>query len=106
MLQSRTLGWPFGGSLVTESRESRRMPPRRRQVAAVKAELEAAVAAQRQQAQLGAAAAALEARTPSARCISQTEHPSRPSGRIRATLRKYRKRPASHLFEARLKSKA
>jgi hypothetical protein len=34
MLQSRTLGWPFGGSLVTESRESRRMPPRRRQVAA------------------------------------------------------------------------
>ena len=34
MLQSRTLGWPFGGSLVTESRDSRRMPPRRRQVAA------------------------------------------------------------------------
>ena len=42
------------------------MHARRRQVAAVKAELEAAVAAQHQQAQLGAAAAALEARTPSA----------------------------------------
>ena len=39
------------------------MHARRRQVAAVKAELEAAVAAQHQQAQLGAAAAALEART-------------------------------------------